>query len=278
MENSFDAEQVNRAVSVNALFRHRTIEAQSQLIMDNVADLPNITPIDATNARTIPVSPAQERLLFIHEFENGSSAYNIDAAFELPGSVDVSALEQALRVILSRHEALRTLLVKDQATGTYLQRILSPDEAQAMFTVAGGTAESMEELDQGITSLSRHVSRLDKELPWQARILRHKSDQQYYLVLVFHHTSFDAWSLNVFERELQVLYANLRTNVEGGTSLPPLKVQYKEYAQHHRQQLSATDRVRHISDFWLQNLSGLEPLQLITDRPRPAQFDYAGVG
>ncbi|KAJ5571757.1 AMP-dependent synthetase/ligase [Penicillium sp. DV-2018c] len=266
-------ETFNRAISVSALFRHRTIEAQAHLILNDAADVHEITPMDCNDTQMIPVSRAQERLLFIHEFENGSNAYNIDTVFELPGSVDALVLEQALRGILSRHEALRTLLVKDHATGTYFQKVLSPHESQSMFSINVGTVQQVEQLDQEIANLSQHVFRLDDELPWKVRILRLESGNLY-LILVFHHASFDAWSLGVFKQELRALYTALhRTN--SAANLPPLKAQYKEYALYHRRQLYG-DRMRNLSDFWLRKLSGLESVQLITDRPRPVQFLYVG--
>lgn len=266
-------ESFDRGVSVSALFRHRTIEAQAHLILDDTTDVHEIIPIDCNDTHMIPVSRAQERLLFIHEFENGSNAYNIDTAFEMPGSVDASDLEQALRGILSRHEALRTLLTKDQITGTYFQKILSPDQAQGMFSVKICTVQRVERLDQEIASLSQHAFRLDNELPWEARILRLEYGSLY-LILAFHHTSFDAWSLNVFEQELRALYTALH-KTKSAAKLPALKAQYKEYALYHRRQLSG-DRMRNLADFWLRKLSGLESLQLITDRPRPVQFAYDG--
>ncbi|OGM40344.1 N-(5-amino-5-carboxypentanoyl)-L-cysteinyl-D-valine synthase [Aspergillus bombycis] len=213
-------EAFNRAISVSNLFRHRTVENLAHLIVNNAADVNEITPLEYNEGQMIPVSCAQERLLFIHEFENGSNAYNIDTAYKFPGSVDASYLEQALRGILARHEALRTLLVKDDKTGTYFQRILSPEAPSAYFP-----------------------------------------------------SGFDAWSLSVFERELQALYAVLHKTKSAAT-LPTLKVQYKDYAQYHRRQLSANRSS--LSDFWLQKLSGLESLQLITDRPRPGRFNYEG--
>ncbi|KAE8375538.1 hypothetical protein BDV26DRAFT_294926 [Aspergillus bertholletiae] len=266
-------EAFNRAVSVSTLFRHRTIEALAHLIVNNAVDVNEITPLEYNEGQMIPVSCAQERLLFIHEFENGSNAYNIDTTYRLPGSVDASDLEQALRGILSRHEALRTLLVKDYTTGTYLQKILSPDGAQSMFSIKVGMVDSMGQLDQEMANMSQHVFCLDSELPWQARIVRHESNNLY-LILTFHHTCFDAWSLNVFEREVQALYAIIH-KTKSAASLSTLKVQYKDYAQYHRQQLSG-GRMSSLSNFWLKKLSGLEPLQLITDHPRPGHFNYGG--
>ena len=259
-----------RTVSVSSIFRHPTIEALAHLIMHDAADMDEVTRMDCDETDMVPISRAQERILFIHELENGCNAYNIDAAFELPGYLDPSRIEQALFVILSRHEALRTLLIKDQTAGTYLQRILSTDEAQAMASITKDAVGDRSQIDHEIRSLSEHVFRLDSELPWLAHIVSYKDGSKVFLVLSFHHSCFDAWSLGIFMREFRALCAASQE----GVSLSP-KVQYKDYARHHRRRLNG-NRSSDLSEFWLQRLSGLEPLQLITDYPRPVRFRYDG--
>ncbi|KAL4745924.1 N-(5-amino-5-carboxypentanoyl)-L-cysteinyl-D-valine synthase [Aspergillus terricola var. indicus] len=271
---SFKIHEVfNRTISVSALFRHRTIEGLAHLIMNNVGDIQEITPVKYDGGRKTAVSRAQERLLFIHELDGGGNAYNIDAAFELPACVDQSRVEQALYAILSRHEALRTFLLRDRATGTFYQKILTTDEAKSMLVVEKNVVNSMDQIDSIVGRLSQHVFRLDSELPWLACIVRHKTGNLY-LALSFHHTCFDAWSLKIFKRELRVLCT---PNEKDGSipSLPVPQVQYKEYSEHHRRRLDE-NQARKLSDFWLQRLDGLEPLQLLPDQPRPAQFNYDG--
>ncbi|KAL4756294.1 N-(5-amino-5-carboxypentanoyl)-L-cysteinyl-D-valine synthase [Aspergillus foveolatus] len=271
---SFKIHEVfNRTISVSALFRHRTIEGLAHLIMNNAGDIQEITPVDYDDGRKTAISRAQERLLFIHELEGGGNAYNIDAAFELPASVDESRVEQALYAILSRHEALRTLLPRDRTTGTFYQKILTIDEAQGMLVVEKELVGNMDQIDAIIGRLLQHVFRLDSELPWLAHILKHQTGNLY-LALSFHHTCFDAWSLEIFKRELRVLCV---PNGKSGNipSLPAPQVQYKEYAEHHRRRLGE-NQVRKLSDFWLQRLDDLEPLQLLPDHPRPAEFNYDG--
>nr|CAA38631.1 delta-(L-alpha-aminoadiphyl)-L-cysteinyl-D-valinesynthetase (ACV synthetase) [Aspergillus nidulans] len=271
---SFKIHEVfGRTISVSALFRHRTIESLAHLIMNNVGDIQEITPVDYDNRRKIAVSPAQERLLFIHELEGGGNAYNIDAAFELPPYIDQSRVEEALYTILSRHEALRTFLLRDQATGTFYQKILTTDEAKCMLIIEKSAVSTIDQIDSIVGRLSQHIFRLDSELPWLAHIVTHKTGNLY-LTLSFHHTCFDAWSLKIFERELRVFCASKQ---KGGNMpiLPMPQVQYKEYAEHHRRRLGK-NQIQKLSDFWLQRLDGLEPLQLLPDYPRPAQFNYDG--
>ena len=56
-----------------------------------------------------PLSFSQQRLWFLDQYEPNSSVYNIPRALRLRG-LDVAALEQSLKEIVRRHEALRTTL------------------------------------------------------------------------------------------------------------------------------------------------------------------------
>src|SRR5437667_2815408 len=56
----------------------------------------------------LPLSFAQERLWFSHQWEPDSSWYNTLWAPRLSGPLDISALEQSLQALVQRHEVLRT--------------------------------------------------------------------------------------------------------------------------------------------------------------------------
>src|SRR5438876_4931409 len=55
-----------------------------------------------------PLSFSQQRLWFLDQLAPGSPVYNISEGLHLVGALDVLALEQSLKEIVRRHEALRT--------------------------------------------------------------------------------------------------------------------------------------------------------------------------
>ncbi|MGH9696402.1 MAG: condensation domain-containing protein, partial [Bryobacteraceae bacterium] len=55
-----------------------------------------------------PASFSQKRLWFLDQFDPGLSAYNLPRAFRITGEFKVEALQNALEMIVERHESLRT--------------------------------------------------------------------------------------------------------------------------------------------------------------------------
>ena len=65
----------------------------------------------AAERREAPLSFAQQRIWFLEQLERGSYAYNMAGALRLEGCLEPAALQQSLREIVRRHEALRTCVV-----------------------------------------------------------------------------------------------------------------------------------------------------------------------
>ena len=59
-----------------------------------------------------PLSFSQQRLWFFDQFEPASFVYNLLTAVSLRGQLDISALQEAFRELVQRHEALRTTPAK----------------------------------------------------------------------------------------------------------------------------------------------------------------------
>ena len=94
------------------------------------------------------------------------------------------------------------------------------------------------------------------------------------LLLTLHHIASDGWSAGVLLRELSTLYGAFR---QGQSSpLPPLSLQYADFAVWQRQRLQG-ERLERQLNYWKSRLAGApDLLQLPTDRPRPAEQSFRG--
>ena len=97
---------------------------------------------------------------------------------------------------------------------------------------------------------------------------------EYFFVINQHPIVSDGWSLAVMNRELSALnsaYSNGDPN-----PLPPLSIQFADYAAWQHQWLSG-DRFETHSLYWRTNLADAPVLlDLPTDRPRPAIQSFTG--
>ena len=70
-----------------------------------------------------PLSFAQSRLWFLDSLQGDNAAYNIPAALELKGKLNLNILKKSLNEIIRRHEILRTVFIVIK--GDAKQKIIS---------------------------------------------------------------------------------------------------------------------------------------------------------
>jgi len=246
---------------------------------NTVAPLPPIQPTPRT--APLPLSFAQQRLWFLDQLEGASPSYNLCSAFKLAGSLKRKALEQSLQTILQRHESLRTTFKVDDR-GVPYQCIADAGTTDAGMTDADTGLLSVialpdEDSDRQIHSLLQAEVQTPFDITCD-RLIRFKLLQQSpttcFLLVTMHHIVSDAWSMGVFRRELSQLYQAFCT--EQDCSLPPLTIQYADFAHWQRQWL-ANQVLETQVRYWKQQLAGIPPLlELPTDYPRPAVQTFRG--
>ncbi|MGW0425117.1 amino acid adenylation domain-containing protein, partial [Streptomyces sp. NPDC003015] len=232
------------------------------------------TPLTArSRPERVPLSPAQQRLWFLHRFEGPSATYNVPTALRLSGPLDGAALELAVGDLLERHESLRTVFAEDEAGAR--QIVLPAEEVRRALDVVEVTGESVE---AEVAAAARHAFDLTAQIPFLTRLFR-VSEDEHVLLLLIHHIACDGWSMTRLARDLTTAYAARRTGAR--PAWQPLPVQYADYALWQHEVLgeeSDPDSVagRQLA-YWKEALAGLpEQLELPTDRPRPATAGYGG--
>ncbi|HEX8767803.1 MAG TPA: amino acid adenylation domain-containing protein, partial [Jatrophihabitans sp.] len=246
------------------------LASTEQPAADRTAVLPPISLVD----RSRPLAPsfAQQRLWFLSQLEGGSEAYHVVEAFSLDGPLDRAALAGALDALVARHEALRTRLVSDAGV---LSQQVDPADTGFRLLVEDLTGEA--DAAARLLTIRQQEAGAPFDLargPLARGRLVVLSADRHVLLLTLHHVMSDGWSMDVLARELGVLYtARQRSEPD---PLPPLRVQYADYAAWQREWLSGAVLARQ-SEFWQQALAGAPALlELPTDSPRPAEQDYRG--
>ncbi len=222
----------------------------------------------------LALSSSQHGLWFLDQLGGQGARYNIARAIELVGTLDVEALERSVRALVQRHESLRTAF--ELRGDVAVQVVQDAEQAGAQVSlkarqlVGASAAERELELSSLLQSLADTPFDLARAPLLEAHLLR-LSETEHVLLLVVHHIVFDGWSMGVLASELRLLYAS-RGDASG---LPPLPIQFADYALWQQEQL-AGDALKNQLKYWHDKLQGLEPLELPTDRPRPARPSHRG--
>lgn len=240
------------------------------------SELPAASPpaLRRRNAAGAPLSYAQKRLWFFQQLEPESPLYNIPAAFRLRGRLNREALQQALNVIVRRHEVLRTRFVSKD--GTPWQVITAPpaDFPLPVIDLSPVPAARREtEAERLLQTEAIRPFNLTQDLMLRANLIALGSDD-HLLALDTHHIASDGWSVGVFLRELAELYQAFDTGRE--PALPVLPVQYADYALWQNDWLQDAGMEEPLA-YWKRQLAGAPAfLELPADHPRRAVQTFRG--
>jgi amino acid adenylation domain-containing protein len=223
-------------------------------------------------SKSANVSYAQERLWFLDQWQPGNLAYNISVAYRLIGSLDVPALERSLNEIIRRHEILRTTFATVDGRPA---QIVAPSPSVRLLVVdlRDFSEERAAQVQRLAMEETQHPFDLAKGPLLRVTLLRLANTEQA-LLITAHRIVFDDWSIGVFNQELATLYE--ACSARKSSPLPDLPIQYADYADWQRQWLQGKALEEQLA-YWKQRLDGrLSPLELPTDRPRPAVQTFRG--
>jgi amino acid adenylation domain-containing protein len=219
-----------------------------------------------------PLSFSQRRLWFLDQLEPGSAFYNFPLAVPFNVAVNTSVLERAINEIVKRHEALRTTFTA--VDGEPMQVVL-PSLALPLTVIdlrhLGPDVQDAEMIRLGAEMAQRPFDLAGGPL-LRTALLRRDQDHHVFL-LVMHHIISDGWSLGIFWRELIAVYNSFY--IGRPSPLPDLPIQYADFAVWQRERLQG-EKLAELTSYWKQQLSGISPLQLPADRPRPPVLSYRG--
>ncbi len=239
----------------------------------NMNDTDNKKIQAVQDKKDVPLSYSQQRLWLVGQMDVDNYAYNIPAAVKLEGSLNIKALEAGIDEIVQRHNILCTTL--QQSNGKVIQTVNS--EMKIPLVIIDLSSEENDEKRKHTEEQMREEAvtpfRMDTGPLMRAKLVIWDKTQ-YVLLLTMHHIISDDWSLNVFVRELAILYNSF---VEGKKSpLLPLPIQYGDYAIWQRDWLEKGGMDEQL-EFWRNKLQNIEEIpDFPSDYTRPPIQTYNG--
>ncbi|CAL9602231.1 amino acid adenylation domain-containing protein [Streptomyces sp. enrichment culture] len=270
------AERLGREVELRTLFENPRLREFGPLVgaARRAAAGGGVVPVDRSGP--LPMSFAQERMWFLDRMSDRGDEYVLWYAWRVRGGLDRTAWQGALDDVVARHEVLRTALV--EVDGRPAQRVRGPVAVPLEWHTAGAVGGTGG--DAGLRELVREraaafaTRRFDLAAPPLLRAgVWELGPDDHVAVIAFHHAATDGWSKDVMVGELTACYTARLAGERA--ALPELPVQYGDFAVWQRR--AAKDgALEGPLDYWESALAGLAPLELPTDRPRPAVWSGRG--
>ncbi len=212
----------------------------------------------------IPCSQSQKRFWFETLLDPHNPALNVAVRWRLEGKVVHAHLEEAWRLIVARHETLRTAFL---TIGGEPRQFVEPVVAFRVPLV-----DLTEMSDEAAAAEAERLASLEAKKTFdvtQAPLIRvtHvriRSDLSIILVTA-HHTACDGWSVGILAAEMGEICAALNDGRD--PVLPELFVTYADYAARERELLAAAGGT--YREELAQRWSGFEQFEILPDKARP---------
>lgn len=250
--------EFNVDIPMRLVFKFPTIKELAPYIKNTGEDVcTSIKP--AEEKEYYPLSSAQKRLFLVKMMEGESITYNMSGAILIEGRLDVKRFEETYRLLIKRHESLRTSFeLKDGAPVQIIHK-------NAKFTLQY-VEFSAGSIDEKIT---KSIKPFDiSKAPLIRACLIKLSPDRHILVSDMHHIISDGISLEILTKDFISLY--------NGQELPELKIQYKDFSEWQNSYLKSGLAEKQKS-YWLDAFSGDIPvLEMPTDYTRPSVQNFEG--
>ena len=243
-------------VPLALLFAHPTVAGLAAALSSQQHD--QAGDAQAQPALAIPtasaaagVSAAQQRMWFLDRLDPGNPRYHVPMAYRLRGPLRVEHLDEALALVVRRHDPLRTRILTDVSDEPY--PAVDPMDSSVLDAI--DVSHAPDPLAAGHEQVLAAIGApfdLAAEPPFRA-LLVSLTPQDHLLAMVVHHIAFDGWSRRILLTELAKAYAGVTAGQ--GSDLAPLPVSYADYAAQQQERWHGALLDREV-DHWRVNLAG----------------------
>jgi len=250
--------ELNVEVPLGEIFRTPTIKGLAEHIKVQEENIySSIEPVE--EKEYYELSSAQKRLYTLQQFDLESTGYNMPGVMEIEGKLTVGRLENAFRKLIARHETFRTSF---ELIG---EKVVQKIHKEVEFEIEHKEARE-EDAEEIVRGFIRPFELSKAPLLRVGLIKLHP--ERYILMYDMHHIISDGTSMGILVEEFTKLY--------NGKALPPLRLQYKDYAAWQNGIINS-EVMRKQEEYWLKVYEGEIPvLSLPTDYQRSEIQSFEG--
>lgn len=255
---------------LKTIFLKSILKDQAKWIEEEYITYGVLPPINViARDKPIPLSFAQQRLWFLEQLMPGLSIYNMPICLKINGRLNKSILTRSLNYLVDRHEIIRTNFeCKDEMV---YQKILNVG-TEFNLKIYSSCPLNSNELNSLISCEINKPFDFEHDLLCRGLLIELDKDQ-FVLILTFHHILADAWSMDLFFKELEICYSSLLRGRK--PALNPLVIQYADFSMWQREWL-CNDVLKTQMNYWQKQLYDPSHLNFPTDMFRPKQPTYSG--
>lgn len=164
----------------------------------------DIKVLQEAKEESFQMSYGQDRFWFLSDYLEDKTSFNMTVMFKLTGKIQVNRLEQAVRTVAQRHDALRTRFYwsGEGDIRTPMQGIVSQSSIHLEHVKLESEVDSKEELRK----MHEYVWDMNS---WEAArmVLLTVDDNTHYFMVSGHHISWDGYSFTVLFVDLDSAYS-----------------------------------------------------------------------
>ncbi|MBI9050713.1 MAG: AMP-binding protein [Anaerolineaceae bacterium] len=223
-----------------------------------------------TDKQTYPLSIAQKRLWFLHQYHK-SGINNTVLWLRISGKLDIDIFKASIRVVVDRHQALRTHIVN--INGDINQIFEDITEINFRYTKIneGNHLANNERLFSSIHVESMQSFDLQK-CPLFFTHLYELPENEYYFAWVLDHINSDGVTLTILTRDIIEAYQNLANNQP--THFSKETTGYGEYTVWESNRTEA--EYEGDQEYWRQKLENIPTRLAFPTLNRPIQQTFHG--
>jgi amino acid adenylation domain-containing protein len=220
--------------------------------------------IDGEILLTAPTTAAQKEMwLAVQISTEANLACLLSQSLQLTGKLDQSALQQAFRELIARHESLRITFSGDGNSILIAADVALQIPVIDLSNLTG--AEQALALEKQQQQAVNTQFNLQRGPLFNAKVIK-LHDAEHVVIFTIHHIVCDGWSFGILTTELAALYSAFSQELSPELNQADC---FSEYAYLEQAKIEQQEQVP-TEAYWLQKFTSLPPIaDLPSDFPRP---------